>query len=67
MTDPLGNTTTLIYDPLDRVTQITDAKSGTSGFQYDPNSNLTQVTDANLNRPSTLTTRATSAKPVRTP
>jgi len=49
-TDPLGNQTLYSHDPLDRLTQITNAAGGATAFGYDANGNLTSVTDANNNQ-----------------
>jgi YD repeat-containing protein len=48
---PLTRNTTNAYDPLNRLTQITDPASGNTYFGFDSNDNLTSVKD-----PRTLTT-----------
>ena len=45
--DPLGNSTTLEYSPLDDLTSIVNALGGNTSFAYDADRNLTSVTDAN--------------------
>jgi RHS repeat-associated protein len=45
LTDPRGATVTFNYDPLDRVTQVADARNGLTAFTYDSNGNLLSVTD----------------------
>ena len=47
-TDGLNNLVTRVFDPLDRLSSITDF-DGTSEFDYDDRDNLTQVTDARDN------------------
>jgi len=48
ITDENGRADVLVYDALDRLTEIQQLRSGTftTGFAYDPASNVTQVTDA---------------------
>lgn len=48
VTDENGRHDTLLYDALDRLTQIEQVRSATyaTGFSYDPASNVKQVTDA---------------------
>ncbi len=48
-TEKEGNDTTqYTYDGLDRLTQVTDAKTNVTKYQYDNNGNKTKVTDAKL-------------------
>ncbi|MBS0380780.1 MAG: RHS repeat protein, partial [Proteobacteria bacterium] len=51
---PLARNTTDFYDPLNRLSQITDPLSGNTYFGYDANDNLLSVKD-----PKTLTTNYT--------
>jgi len=48
ITDENGREDVLVYDALDRLTQIQQLRAGTytTGFDYDPASNVKQVTDA---------------------
>jgi RHS repeat-associated protein len=46
VTDALGNTTTMIYDPLGRKTAMSDPDMGYWTYQYDNAGNLTTQTDA---------------------
>ena len=46
-TDKEDNTTSYVYDELNRVEEITDAKSETSYFNYDDRNNIIAVTDRN--------------------
>ena len=48
---PLARNTTNAYDPLNRLSQVTDPNSGVTKFGYDAEDNLTSVID-----PRTLTT-----------
>ncbi len=47
VTDPLGNSTWVGYDLLDKVTQIVEANGALTAFSHDADGNLTSVTDAN--------------------
>jgi YD repeat-containing protein len=56
--DALGNLTQYFWDPLDRLTQLTDANTGLTKFVYDAVGNLKSLTDANPTKPRTVTTAA---------
>ena len=45
-TDPLGNTTTLVYDTSGNVTGVTDAKNRLMRFVYDSLNRVTKTIDA---------------------
>lgn len=49
LTEKVGglHTTSFAYDALNRINQVTDAKSGVTQFEYDPSGNLTKILKAN--------------------
>ena len=47
LTDPVNNTTTWVYDGLDRVISETNSLNQTRYFEYDAAGNVTQFTDRN--------------------
>ena len=45
ITDPMGHPTTVGFDALNRINQVTDAESGNTNFIYDPLNRLQYLTD----------------------
>ena len=46
VTDPLGRTSSQVFDPAARVARLTDPAGGTTSFTWDARSNVASVTDA---------------------
>ena len=48
--DPLGDTASIVYDPIFGPTTVTDANGNATGFAYDPVGNLLTAQDARMNQ-----------------